>query len=79
MQNISKLFFKTYFELVEKLEAENELGHQFRVLIDLLLFASASAQAMYDTHEMPIETFNDQWGLHLQELVQAWETRDENA
>lgn len=76
--NKNHKFFKTYFDLVEQLEEENELGHEFRDLIDLLLFASASAQAMYDTPDMPIQTFNDQWGLHLHELVHAWEARDQD-
>jgi len=76
--NRNHKFFKTYFDLVEELEEENELGREFRDLIDLLLFASASAQAMYDTPDMPIQNFNDQWGMHLNELVQAWEDRDKD-
>ena len=71
-------FFRAYFDLVERLNDDDELAQEFRALIDLLLFASASAQAMYDTPEMPIQTFNDQWGLHLNELVQAWETREQD-
>ena len=67
-----------YYNLVEKLEAENELAKDFRALIDLLLFATAKAQAMYDTDDMPIQTFNDQWGFHLHELVKTWrESSDE--
>ena len=70
--NKSHQFFQTYYDLVEKLEVENELAKDFRALIDLLLFASAKAQAMYDTDDMPIQTFNDQWGMHLRELVKTW-------
>ena len=70
--NTDHSFFKQYYELVGQIDGDDELSIKLKTLIDLLLIASAKAQSMYDSSDMPIDRFNDQWGMYLESYVKSW-------
>ena len=76
--NLSHIFFKKYYEIVDALIEDDAAARKLKDLIDLMHISIAKSQSMFSEDSMSISNFNNQWGMFLENYVRNWSENQED-